>query len=425
MTVLDDAQPSTTDPVGHDPAALVLAAVTAATRDGLSPEMIRAAVDLAAGDTTTGLATVPSVDEVRVLAGLAVTLTAAGNVPKAIRNAPNDAFLVMLEGRSLGLAPTTALRTLHVIDGKVTVPPMMKLAQLHRSGLGRAWKDPGSDEHGARWFAARADEEGLDVEHSSAFTWDDARRADLADPRCRTPNDHADAGKDRCRCKDNWRKYPARMLSWRALGYLLDDTFPEVGAGLYSPDELGAVTDEDGRAIDVTSWDAPHGLNRAAKATPAPPKAPTVMATDADVDELARAARALERQAPDDFADLRAWWGSGATAGCKIEPGHLTAAGAKAAAARLTMYARKLAMSLEELAGIAGPPAAQVIDTTAGEADGSTVDDGAPEFHLEQPTDTPGGGEAPDAVPGRCTVPDCKLPETADTPGLCAEHEPF
>lgn len=51
------------------------------------------------------------------------------------------------------------------------------------------------------------------------------------------------------------------MLSWRALGYLLDEAVPEVGTGLYSPDELGAVTDEEGSpVIDVTEVGQVDGM---------------------------------------------------------------------------------------------------------------------------------------------------------------------
>jgi hypothetical protein len=57
------------------------------------------------------------------------------------------------------------------------------------------------------------------------------------------------------------------MLSWRALGYLLDDAFSEVGTGLYAADELGAVTDEEGRpVIDVTEVAPIDGMQSPAQA---------------------------------------------------------------------------------------------------------------------------------------------------------------
>jgi hypothetical protein len=37
--------------------------------------------------------------------------------------------------------------------------------------------------------------------------------------------------------KDNWRKYPARMLKHRAIAFACRDLFPDVMAGIYTPDE--------------------------------------------------------------------------------------------------------------------------------------------------------------------------------------------
>jgi hypothetical protein len=51
--------------------------------------------------------------------------------------------------------------------------------------------------------------------------------------------------------KDNWTKYPRNMLFARALSNGQKWYAPDVfnGATVYTPDELGAVTDEDGNVI--------------------------------------------------------------------------------------------------------------------------------------------------------------------------------
>lgn len=213
-----------------------------------------------AGSADSGaLALVPARDELRGLAEMSVTLATAGNVPKALRGKPADVFLVLLTARDLGVSITTALRTFHVIDGSVTVAPKARLAMLRRDGLGRAWPhqaprqrldddgqlvdewcacgsdDPANGLRTATWHAERADDPG--IIYSATFTWEQADVAGLVK-------------------KDNWRSYPGRMLSWRALGYVLDDAFPEVGTGLYQPDELGAVTDEDGNPVFSLADDA-------------------------------------------------------------------------------------------------------------------------------------------------------------------------
>jgi hypothetical protein len=54
------------------------------------------------------------------------------------------------------------------------------------------------------------------------------------------------------------------MLWWRASGFCADDFFPEAGMGLYSPEELGAVVDVDGRPIDPATVELPAGYEPAA-----------------------------------------------------------------------------------------------------------------------------------------------------------------
>ena len=198
----------------------------------------------------------PGFQEMQGMASMAVTLAAAAAVPAAMQNKPNDVFLVLLTGRELGIPPTTAIRECHVIDGKVTISPKLKLALVRSAGVGRIWADPANDGQSATWYGVRHDEP--DITHASTFTLADAQAAELAS-------------------KKNWRHYPKRMLSWRALGYLLDDVFSEVGTGLYSPDEMGAMTDDEGRVIDIPAADplpgtsAPKGLRPAAPPPPDPP----------------------------------------------------------------------------------------------------------------------------------------------------------
>lgn len=263
---------------------------------------------------------VPAEQEMRTLAAMANAMAVARvGVPKALWDKPNDVFAVFLTARDLGMALTTALREFHVIEGKVTLSPKIRLAATREIGRSRGWKiwpDPDNDREGAVWWAQRAEYPGLTF--SSEYTWADAQEAELVSWDC-TPTEHTAAcrakpewvkgsdGKSRLTskpgiCKDNWRKYPARMLSWRAVGYLLDDQFGEVGQGLYSPDELGAITDEEGSPIiDVSEVKAPEGMGR--KAAPAAPGVAVASQEARDV-MAARIAALPEggRQA------LREWW---------------------------------------------------------------------------------------------------------------------
>jgi hypothetical protein len=49
-------------------------------------------------------------------------------------------------------------------------------------------------------------------------------------------------------------------------GFMVDDNFSEATLGLYDPDELGAVLDDDGRLIDVSTVEVPEGFGSAGQA---------------------------------------------------------------------------------------------------------------------------------------------------------------
>ncbi|HYF24766.1 MAG TPA: hypothetical protein VD931_03415, partial [Baekduia sp.] len=90
-------------------------------------------------------------------------------------------------------------------------------------------------------------------EHTETVTLDEMRAAGVA-------------------TKDNWKRYPKSMLRARAIAFGLRALGES--EGIYSPDELGAVTDEEDRVVDAP----PRESGRKAKpvdveAEPLPPKA--------------------------------------------------------------------------------------------------------------------------------------------------------
>lgn len=239
----------------------------------------------------TDLPVVPASHELDMLAQLAVTISAAATAPQALRNNVNDAFMVLLTARDVGVGLTTAVREFHVIDGKVTLSPKVKNAMVKQQGHGRTFPHQGprqmpdgttklcpcgsdagpNDDERATWHGERNDEPG--ILHTSTFTM-----AMAAKVRAKESGRNITLAE-----KSTWQQYPQRMLSWRALGYLLDDVFPEVGTGLYSPDELGAVTDEDGvPVIDVVGSANPVRGTSAPRGHNAPPPPPEPLASDAD-----------------------------------------------------------------------------------------------------------------------------------------------
>lgn len=189
---------------------------------------------------------IPGETEFRALAALAVTLCESNLVPAALRNQPHDVLLVLMTARDLGVSPTVALRKMYPLDGQVTIAPALKNALVRMKGLGRVYPDPDNNATSATAHAVRFSD-GPEV---YSYTVTLAEMAKVTYGR---------KGQLLVE-KDNWRNYTARMLWWRASGYLVDDVFPEVAFGLYSPDELGGMTDEDGRIIVVTDIEQPPGF---------------------------------------------------------------------------------------------------------------------------------------------------------------------
>lgn len=191
----------------------------------------------------TDLTLVPAWKEMQGMAAMAVTLAGANALPAALRGHPNDVFMVLLTARDNGVALTTALREFHVIDGKVTLSPKVKLAMLNERGRKEGWvvyPDPDNDATKATWHGTRTDRPGMKFAFS--YTIEEAKTAGLTG-------------------KDNWKKYPRQMLQWRSLGFLMDAVFPEVATGLYDADSVGAVTDEAGEpVIDVKAIEPFRGM---------------------------------------------------------------------------------------------------------------------------------------------------------------------
>lgn len=285
------------------------AAVPAADAEPIRADLLPARTG-AVGSALADLPVIPAVSEATQIAQLAVTLAAAGACPSAIRGKPNDVFLVLLSARDLGVSLTTAMREFHVIDGKVTLSPKVKLALVRQSGLGKIWPAGDNGAEHATWSAERHDLPGHVI--SSTFTWADAQLAHLVDSRCQPHNHWKGSGSGRnsaeCLCKTNWKTYPARMLSWRAAGYLLDDVFPEVGTGLYSPDELGAVTDAEGEPIEVRASEPLPGMRGGQRGGGQRAAADEPQPIDAEAASELRERCGRVKAHAEAKGDLAAWW---------------------------------------------------------------------------------------------------------------------
>ncbi len=235
----------------------------------------------AAGDAE--LATIPDRGEVETIAVMARILSGSVLAPAALKGRPADAFLVLLTGRDLGISITAAIRKVQVVEGQITVAPALLSALIRERGLGRIWPHEHNDHESQTWYATRSDEAHIDPQpvYSFTFTIDDAKRAKLV--------------KD----KGAYETYPQRMLSWRCRGFLIADTFPEAGYGIYSAEELGAFITEDGEVISVEAVEVPEGLE-----PPPPPDTDQPANTEAIAELVAR----IEALPDDALVELRGIW---------------------------------------------------------------------------------------------------------------------
>ena len=169
---------------------------------------------------------------------LAQKLVASRLLPDSIKT-PEQALAIMMKGKELGLLPMQAFAQINVIQGKPTLSPEGMLALIHQRFPKAVIKFVRLDRNGCEIHAARHAGEDLT---KIAFEEEDAKSAGLLG-------------------KENWRKYPRAMYRSRAVAEMARTIFPDAIAGAsYTPEELGARVDEDGRMVsaNIVSLEETH-----------------------------------------------------------------------------------------------------------------------------------------------------------------------
>ena len=170
-----------------------------------------------------------SPDEYRMMSSMADALVSSGFLPQSV-NTPQKAVAIILVGRELGIAPWQALSTINVIQGKPTISPQLMLGLINRSGQLEDMKvtDDGTTCTVIMKRSGR-------TPHTFTFSMADANAMGLSS-------------------KDNWKKQPAVMRQWRAVGGCARIVFPDIILGLYTPEEMGAdVRVSDDGAMEIVS----------------------------------------------------------------------------------------------------------------------------------------------------------------------------
>jgi hypothetical protein len=140
-----------------------------------------------------------------------------------------QAVVKILAGSELGFGPFASMTGVAIIQGKPAVGANLMAAALKRTGKYNYRVTKNTDTECEITFFENGQEIGR-----SLFTMADAEKAGL-------------------KGKDNWKKYPRNMLFARALSNGIRWYTPDIynGATVYTPDEMGAVTDEEGNVIEV------------------------------------------------------------------------------------------------------------------------------------------------------------------------------
>ncbi len=157
-------------------------------------------------------------------------------VPHSLRGKPGDIAITIMTGMELGLPPMTALRLIHVVQGRPVMAAELIVACALKASDCEYFRCVETTDKVATYETKRKGDPAP-VRHS--FTIEDAKRAGLLN-------------------KDNWKKYPAAMLRARCKAALARDHYPDAAAGVYSADEAQDIDPrttvdaaEDVQAIDA------------------------------------------------------------------------------------------------------------------------------------------------------------------------------
>jgi hypothetical protein len=149
-------------------------------------------------------------------------------LPKQYFKQPANLLWAISYGQTLGVDPMTAVQSIHVIQGRPTASADLIAGLVRRAG--HKLRVTGDDRR-AEAVVIRADDP--EFEFRVVWTIERAQAAKLTG-------------------KDTWQQFPAAMLKARAITEVARAACSEILQGtIYTPEELGAVVDQDGNPVDA------------------------------------------------------------------------------------------------------------------------------------------------------------------------------
>ena len=174
------------------------------------------------------------------------------NEPDYTKGNPAAVVMVLQHGLEVGLSPMQSLQQVVPVKGLISIKGDGAKSLIFRSGVleSGSWKEEISgsidEETYTVTISAKRKDNGLHI--SRSFSVDMAKRAGLW------------IGKEKLSGQDGWKwkmsswyKYPARMIMYRAIGFISRDGFMDVLAGMYTTEEAQDMPQDLTTVIDATT----------------------------------------------------------------------------------------------------------------------------------------------------------------------------
>lgn len=144
-------------------------------------------------------------------------LSRSSIIPRYLIGKPHDIMVVALAGRDYGLTFTQAMSQVIVVEGRVALSAALIVGLVKRHPECEYFRIVEADAKHAIWETKRR---GHPAPSKRQFTIEDAARMGLAN-------------------RDNWKKQPETMLTWRAATHLARFEYPDVVLNLMDIEEAG------------------------------------------------------------------------------------------------------------------------------------------------------------------------------------------